>query len=263
MQEKLSRAQSQLLGGAVCAMVVAAFGPHLAQHADYHAFADQREALGVPSALNVLSNLPFLFGGLWGLRQVVRQAAARTLDTRWWLAALFFSGLVTTAVGSGVYHWAPTDFGLTIDRMGMVVAFAGLAAMATADRISERSALWVAGWFAIFGALWAWWWLRTSNFLPWAVLQVGGVFLIGLLAARHPTPGAWGVPLAKVAGLYVVAKLVELADHTVMDLTRGLVSGHTLKHLVAAAVVLPVLQALPKPDALRRNVVTPVCRTSV
>ena len=83
MQEKLSRAQWQLLGGAVCAMVVAAFGPHLVQHADYHAFADQREALGVPSALNVLSNLPFLFGGLWGLWQVGRQATLRTLDARW------------------------------------------------------------------------------------------------------------------------------------------------------------------------------------
>lgn len=263
MREKLSRAEWQLMGATLCAMALAVFGPVSEQYADYHAFADQREALCVPSALNVLSNLPFLFGGLWGLRQVGRQAAAHTLNSRWWLAALFFAGLITTAIGSGVYHWAPTDFGLTMDRLGMVVAFAGLAAMAAADRISVRSGVWVAAWFAVAGVLSSWWWLQTSNLLPWAVLQGGGMLLIGSLAARRPEPGAWDLPLAQVIGLYIVAKLLEAADHSVMDLTQGVVSGHTLKHLVAAMVVLPVLQALPKADAPLRKVVMPAPPTSV
>lgn len=33
----------------------------------YHSFADQRTMIGVPNALNVLSNLPFLIVGVWGL----------------------------------------------------------------------------------------------------------------------------------------------------------------------------------------------------
>jgi hypothetical protein len=117
--------------------------------------------------------------------------------------------------------------------------------MAAADRISERSAVWVAAWVAMAGMPSAWWWLHTGNLLPWAVVQGGGLLLIGLLAARRLVPGAWGLPWASVVGLYLVAKLFELADQSTLDLTLGLVSGHTLKHLVAAAVVLPILQALP------------------
>jgi len=263
MQEELYRAEWKLMGAALCAMALAVFGPVSEQFADYHAFADQREAMGVPSALNVLSNLPFLFGGVWGLWQISRRVADCALDTRWWLAALFFLGLITTGTGSSVYHWTPTDFGLTMDRIGMVVAFAGLTAMAAADRVSVRSGVWVAIWFAIFGVLSAWWWLHTSNFLPWTVLQGGGLLLIAWLALRRPASGAWGVPLAKVAGLYLVAKIFEFADHSVLELSQGLVSGHTLKHLVAAAVVLPVLQVLPGVEALNSRIVTPGPRTSV
>jgi hypothetical protein len=263
MQVNLSRSEWQLIGATVCVTALAVFGPTLAQYPHYHAFADHREALGLPSALNVLSNLPFVFGGLWGLSQVGRRAAAYTLNSRWWLAAFFFAGLITTSIGSSVYHWAPDDFGLTLDRLGMLPAFAGLAAMAAADRISVRSGDWVAAWVATVGSLSAWWWLHTGNLLPWAALQGGGLLLIGLLAVRRPAPGAWDLPLAKVVGLYLVAKVLEMADQPVLDLTLGLVSGHTLKHVVAAAVVLPLLQALPKTHALPPRVVTPKPRTSV
>ncbi|WP_395669310.1 hypothetical protein [Rhodoferax sp.] len=246
MQAKLSRTEWQLLAATVCAAGVAVFGPALAQHPHYHAFADHRAAWGVPSALNVLSNLPFALGGLWGLARVGRHAQVQPLDRRWGLAALFFVGLVATALGSGVYHWAPTDVGLTLDRLGMVVAFAGLAGMAAADRISERSGVWVAAGLAAVGPLAACWWLYAGNLLPWAVLQGGGLLLITALAFRRPAEGAWNLPWAKVVGLYLLAKVFEMADHAVLDLTLGLISGHTLKHVVAAAVVLPLFAAMPK-----------------
>jgi len=42
---------------------------------------------------------------------------------------------------------------------------------------------------------------------------------------------------------YLLAKVFEIADHAVLDLSVGLVSGHTLKHVAAAAVVLPLLRS--------------------
>jgi hypothetical protein len=43
---------------------------------------------------------------------------------------------------------------------------------------------------------------------------------------------------------YVLAKLFELGDATVFELTGHLVSGHTLKHLAAALAAWPVIRAL-------------------
>jgi hypothetical protein len=53
--------------------------------------------------------------------------------------------------------------------------------------------------------------------------------------------GAWGLPLAAVIGWYALAKALELGDHVVFDLTLGLVSGHTLKHMAAALAAWPVI----------------------
>ena len=45
-------------------------------------------------------------------------------------------------------------------------------------------------------------------------------------------------------GLYFVAKLLELSDGDVFDVTAYAISGHSLKHWVAAAAAWPVLRAL-------------------
>jgi hypothetical protein len=44
-----------------------------------------------------------------------------------------------------------------------------------------------------------------------------------------------------VIAFYAVAKLLELGDHAVYAWSHGLVSGHSLKHVVAAMAAIPVL----------------------
>jgi hypothetical protein len=51
-----------------CAVALWQYG-RIPQPATYHAFADTRMLLRIPNALNVLSNVPFLFVGLAGLRR--------------------------------------------------------------------------------------------------------------------------------------------------------------------------------------------------
>ena len=86
------------------------------------------------------------------------------------------------------------------------------------------------------------------NLLPWALLQGGGMLLIALLtvcpATRKPIAGGWGIPLGAVIALYALAKVFELADHAVFDLTQNVVSGHSLKHIVAALAAWPVIQVM-------------------
>ena len=44
--------------------------------------------------------------------------------------------------------------------------------------------------------------------------------------------------------IYAAAKLCELADHVIYEATGQLISGHSLKHLVAAFAAWPVIRAL-------------------
>jgi hypothetical protein len=244
MKHPLTPAERGLLIALLFAMAVACLGPSVAQFEHYHAFADQRHLLGLPCALDVLSNLPFaLFGG-WGLLRLRDSDAGHPAGAQRVLATLFFAGLALTAVCSSWYHLRPDDAGLAIDRLGMVSAFAGLLGLATADRISERAGLWTAGAVLALGPVAVQVWASSGNLLPWAVLQGGGMLLIVLLALRQPVAGAWGLPLAAVIGWYALAKALELGDHLVFDLTRGLVSGHTLKHLTAALAAWPVISLM-------------------
>ena len=233
-----------LLLALAVALLIACFGPAVAQHPHYHDFADQRSWFGLSCAMDLLSNLPFAIGGLWGLWTLLRLPVEHAPSAQRPMACLFFVGLVLTALCSGIYHWQPDNAGLLLDRMGMVVAFAGLLGLAAADRVSPRAGWVIAGVMLLLGPLSVTVWAASGNLLPWVVLQGCGMLLILLLAARKPVSGAWGLPLVIVIGLYSLAKLLELGDHVVFDLTQGFVSGHSLKHIVAALVAWPVIAVM-------------------
>ncbi len=239
----LSRIEIALLSWLVCALALACFGPALAQPGGFHGFADQRLWLGLPHALDVLSNLPFALWGGVGLLACWRHRMA--LDsTQRTLAALFFAGLVVTAVASSWYHLQPNDPGLAVDRCGMVVAFAGLLGLAVAGRVSARAGFAVACATLLLGPLSVWVWLQSGNVLPWAVVQFGGMAMVLWMASSKPTPGAWPVRWALVIAVYALAKVLEQADQLVFAWDHGWVSGHSLKHVVASLAAWPVYIAM-------------------
>jgi hypothetical protein len=84
--------------------------PPVPQPASYHDFADQRSLFGVPNLMDVASNLPFLFVGVWGLLAVLGRESSSTFLTRTerWPYAVFFLGVALTCFGSSYYHPIPT-----------------------------------------------------------------------------------------------------------------------------------------------------------
>jgi hypothetical protein len=261
----LSRRERGLLFAFALLALVALFGPALpaADVAIASVFADDRAWHGLPNAMDVLSNLPFLLIGCWGLYRLNRidrahqQALAQfplappasdppdnTLDCAW----LFFAGLIATAAGSAFYHLLPEAPRLAADRAGMAVAFAGLIGMAVCERVSQRAG-WPAAWFVLTAGLLAAELVQeTGNVLPWALVQFGGMALVLTLALSTPMRGAVGLKLGWVILFYAAAKAFELADHQVYEASGHMISGHSLKHLVAGLAGLPVLAALRKLD---------------
>jgi len=223
--------------GLLCLLALAL--PVIPQDAGFHQFADARGWLGIPNAYNVLSNLPFALAGAAGLWLMARRRLL--LPNRAFAAAaiVFFGGLIATAACSGWYHAAPEGGSLAVDRMGMVLVFAGAVGMLAAERVSARAG-WALGALALAsGPLAVLWWQASADLGPYAVVQFGGMLLLLLTALfwREPGETRWGWMLA----LYVMAKVLEIYDYEIFAHTGHLVSGHALKHLTAAATALAVL----------------------
>lgn len=244
MRHPLSRAETALMAGFTALLALALAGPAVHQPGNYHHFADQRVLWQLPMALDVLSNLPLALAALAGAVALWRLPPRTLGSVQLGMATLFCTGLLLAAAGSAWYHLAPDDAGLAVDRCGMAVAFAGLLGLAAAGRISERAGAWLGLAVLVLGPLAAHSALDTGNVLPWALLQFGGMALIVLLVLRQPGAGALPVRWGLVLLAYAVAKLLELCDQQVFELTAQWVSGHTLKHVVAALAAAPVIGAL-------------------
>jgi hypothetical protein len=74
------------------------------------------------------------------------------------------------------------------------------------------------------------------------VLQGAGLVLLLVLSAL-PVRGV-AVRWWLIIVIYAVAKLGELADHVIYEATAQFISGHSLKHLVAALAAWPVIRTL-------------------
>ena len=237
------------------AAVVAAIAillPPVPQPQWYHMFADQRSFLGIPNFNDVVSNLPFAAVGLWGLVFLLRANGRRDgrhfLDPRErWPYLGVFVGLILTAIGSSYYHLQPGNARLAWDRLPMVIVFMSLLAAIVAERMSVRAGLWLMPLLLFIGVGSVWHWrvseLRGAGDLRfYAAVQVYSVLFL-LIALLFPSRYTRGRDLAIVAGLYVLAKIVEALDRPIFELGH-IVSGHTLKHLAAAGAGYWILRML-------------------
>lgn len=253
MRAIVSKPEAVLLAAGASLLALALFGPVVAQPAQYHAFADQRAIWGLPYAMDVLSNLPFALTGLLGLWRLWVLPPRTLGNVQRAMAALFFAGLLLTSIASGWYHWQPDDAGLAIDRTAMAIAFAGILGLAAAGRVSNRAGALLGLALLLLAPLTIQVWSATGNLLPWVLLQSGGMALILWVALLRPRHSALDIRWGWVIFAYGVAKLLELNDHDFYQLTGQWVSGHTLKHVVAALAAWPVISAIGALADSRQN----------
>jgi hypothetical protein len=131
----------------------------------------------------------------------------------------------------------------------MTLAFMALLAGVIGERIDARAGLRLLWPLVIAGAATVWWWRWSGNLWPYAGAQYFSIVLIGLILVLFPPRYTRSFDLVWVTGFYILAKVAEALDRPVFHLT-GFVSGHTVKHLVAALAVYWVLRMLQRRSAL-------------
>jgi hypothetical protein len=226
----------------------------LSQPVSYHDFADQRAALGIPNFLNVASNLPFAVVGSWGMVFLFSECDRAFLDPRERRPYfVLFTGLFLTAFGSAYFHLAPSNATLIWDRLPMSIMFAGFMAAVIAERIDVEFAIRVLPFLVLLtGASVLEWYYsewRGHGDLRWyAALQIYSVLLL-LIApvVRSKYTRNWDFMV--VFALYGLAKIFETFDRRIYSLGQ-VISGHTLKHLAAAAAGYWILRMLQSREPL-------------
>jgi hypothetical protein len=174
---------------------------------------------------------------------------------------IFFLGIASTSAGSSWYHLAPDNARLVWDRLPMTIAFMALFAAMISERIDLRAGLrWLVPLLLVgLASVLYWHWTEQSgagDLRPYAAVQFFPLLAIPLLLllfpARYTRTGDIWVALA----WYALAKLFEELDGPIYDLSARIVSGHTLKHLAAAASAWTFLRMLR-----RRGPTGPEART--
>ena len=206
----------------------------------YHFFADVRTCLGIQNFGNVASNLAFLLTGIIGWVWCYRHL--KTGARLSWM--VFFAGVALVFAGSGYYHYRPNDDSLVWDRLPMTLAFMGLFAALMSEHLGaqfERPLLIPA---LILGVASVFWWRYSDDLRVYIWVQLAPLLAIPFVLAMFP--GRYTHRNYLISGLifYAVAKAAEYFDHGAYALTAQWVSGHTLKHLLAAMAPLMLLLML-------------------
>lgn len=233
---------AQLTWGFVAVLVAAGavHGP-IAQLPDYHAFADQTVLMGIPHACDVLSNIPFALVALWGLAAVRGAAGPGRAGY-----LLFLVSLLLTAAGSAWYHLAPDNARLIWDRLPIALACAGLLAAVWGEtrRVDAAPAAFLLSLGALASVAW-WYFTDTAgqgDLRPYLLLQLAPMVLIPVWQWLARAPRADRLAFGGALALYGLAKLAELNDHEIAALAP--LSGHTLKHLIAAGAAALIVARL-------------------
>jgi hypothetical protein len=210
------------------------------QNPNYHHFADNRVFFGVSNFFDVMSNIPFLLVGMAGISFCLGNRLT-SLRSAW---LTFFAGVAIVSAGSAYYHWNPDNETLVWDRLPMTIGFMGLSVALLAEYVSVRLGgfLLVPALLAGFSSVLYWHWFDDLRFYYWIQLIPLLIVPALILLFRPKYSHQWLLLLALAC--YMLAKISEAYDREVFAFSQSLISGHSLKHLLAASGCFSVLVML-------------------
>jgi hypothetical protein len=238
MNMRLRTAGFALMPVGVAALLLL-YGP-IAQLADYHHFADGRDIAGLANFADTVSNVPFLLIGLAGILSWVK---CRPEDRSFaWLAV--FAGAVLVCFGSWHYHQNPNDQTLVWDRLPIALTFMAFFVAVLEDHLSRDTGSALLLPALLVGGAGVFYWKETDDLRVYLWTQIVPLLSVPLALWIYRPRYSHRNWYWAVFACYGFAKVAEVMDLRIFDLTGELVSGHTLKHLIAAAGLAFVLWML-------------------
>jgi hypothetical protein len=222
----------------------------IAQDPSYHRFADQAAWLGIPNFWNVVTNVPFLLVGLYGLG-ILSRAEGGIVQTAMKPAyRVLFAGTALVCFGSSWYHLAPSNATLVWDRLPMTIAFMAFFSIVVAEFVSlewgRRLLLPLLALGLVSIGYWHYSELNAAGDLRLYVLvQFLPMLLIPYILLAYNSEYTQAGVIWLVLAAYMAAKVAEYWDVGIYAML-GLVSGHSIKHVLAAAGIFLFARSLAR-----------------
>ena len=233
---------------------MAIFVPPVPQSQSYHQFADRRSLrqlipplsfVNIPNALDVLSNIPFLIIGLYGLYMLLSPKTIvflTSFEKIGW--TIFFISVAFVSLGSGYYHLNPSNGTLVWDRLPMTIGFSSLLGLLIDERINPIFGKSLFPFLLVAGFASCAYWYYHDDLRAYILVQFFPMFYIPLLLLVSSPVYSHTLFYVYACILYTLAKVSEVADKQIFRLTSNQMSGHTLKHILAASAIGMILYML-------------------
>ena len=219
--------------------------PPIRQSQVYHSFADDRcLCCSVPNTFDVLSNIPFLFVGFGGLDYIFSGPISTSFnfptphfkhkyEKESWAA--YFAGVALVSIGSAYYHWKPNNARLVWDRLPMSIAFGSLYYIVISETSHYENPLLMLGLiaFSVFSVIL---WALTDDLRCYIFVQFYFLCSIPIYYTIFSDQVRYDnyYNLFIALGFYAAAKITEKFDREIYNNCGKNISGHTMKHLLAA-----------------------------
>lgn len=210
-------------------------GP-IPQSASYHSFADHHTFYGINNFYNVVSNFPFFIVGAVGIIFILKNEflykSARLC---------FFIGIFLTGIGSAYYHYDPSTSTLVWDRLPMTITFMSFFSFILFRNFTFRNHDNILIVLLLTGIASVLYWYTgelkgNGDLRLYALVQFYPVVAIIIILL-------WNGNDRQMFGVifwYIVAKVFEATDREFLSITE-VISGHTIKHLMAACAAVHLL----------------------
>lgn len=222
---------------ALGSLIALIFVDPISQDLNYHNFADKRAFFGINNFLDVISNLPFLYVAISGLLFIYRhrsQDARQKISLAW---IIFSLSILCVALGSSYYHLNPTNETLTWDRLPMSIGFMAIFVLVVADYVNPKVENWLLIPMCLLGVVSVIYWHRTDDLRLYAWVQFCSLGLLTLVIFLY-SPRTFRTKYLIYAFIfYALSKITEYYDLTIFQYTKNVISGHSIKHILAAVGV--------------------------
>ncbi len=217
-------------------IIVLLFVGPIPQDLGYHDFADTRQILSVSHFNDVISNVPFLIFGIWGLMSIRKRQIVQTIRIHY---IIFCVGVILTGLGSSYYHLNPNNNTLVWDRLPMTIAFMSFFSAVVVDYLSHNLGRKILIPALLFGIASVLYWhitegLGKGDLRPYAIVQFLPMILITLMIIMYEPVNTqkrfivWGLVF------YGLSKVFEALDKSIFETSWEVISGHSIKHAMAA-----------------------------
>ena len=238
-----------LIGTALIALIITfIFVEPLPQDPEYHKFADSRAYWEIPNTFDVLSNIALAIVGLLGIIAALKKLRSPLFNASIFQYLIFFSGLFLTGFGSLYYHLSPTNQTLIWDRLPITILSIGFFCSVVSEMVSPKASLVLVGPMLLIGIGSVYYWHHTESLgrgdlRLYGIVQFLPLILIVLIFVMYKFPKNYLPYISGVLIFYALSRISEFLDRQIYD-SLQFISGHTLKHLFAAAAACFILLML-------------------